>query len=67
MITVTVKTKSGAVTDLQFEEIVSIDGQPYVRQVSDMEFRNLVASLIARVEALEATARELSNTIEGGV
>lgn len=54
MITVVAKSKTGQIVTFEFVEIVSIDGQPYVRQASDMEFRNIVADLAGRVAALEA-------------
>lgn len=53
MITISAKSKTGSVVEFQVEEIISIDGQPYVRQATETEVRNHLAGLTLKVAAIE--------------
>lgn len=53
MITISAKSRTGSVVEFKVEEIVSIDGQPYVRQATETEVRNHIAGLTLKVAAIE--------------
>ena len=50
--TITVKTKSGAIQTIQVEELMSVDGKP-IAQPDSVELRDRLAYLEGRVDTLE--------------
>lgn len=57
--TVTVKTKSGAIMDYVFDSIIAIDGVPYVSPQGDLAER--VAQLEGRVGTIESVFMKLED------
>lgn len=62
MITIRVKTKSGQVQQFQVEEIIEIDGRPYVVSAPTQELAERVARLEGIAEALMSAVFETEET-----
>lgn len=60
MVTLTVKGKSGQITDLQVEELISIDGQRFRGQEENV--RDAVLHMEGRVVAIESLLAGLIGT-----
>lgn len=64
-VTVTVKTKTGSVMDVQFESVVAIDGKPYQDDVDPGDTRDAIINLDARMTQLEAFVATFAGSSKG--
>lgn len=53
MITLRIKTKTGHVSEMQVEELLAVDGQPYRGADDYQELRDAIAHLSGRVDTFE--------------
>lgn len=58
MMTLRIKTKSGAITEMAVEELIEVDGKPYKSADEYQELRDAVMHLEGRVSGLESASYE---------